>query len=219
MLRSLARISAGLAALAALACRPAVQVGSPATTNAPDGVRQIKYSGDFRAELGVQLWSFREQVKNDPGAMFRMVRAMGLTHVETAGLYGMTPQQFAQAIRAAGLRVTSMHVGYDDFKNNPDKVIADARALGATYVGTAWYPHEGAFTETDARKAIADFNVFGARMKAAGLTFFYHDHGYEPVPYQHGETLLDLIIQQTDPKLVAFEMDVLWTYLPGIDPV
>jgi len=86
------------------------------------------------------------------------------------------------------------------------------------YVGTAWYPHGQTFTEADARKAIADFNAFGQKMKDAGLTFFYHDHGYEPVPYRGSETLLDLIIQETDPKLVAFEMDVLWTYLPGVDP-
>jgi sugar phosphate isomerase/epimerase len=84
-------------------------------------------------------------------------------------------------------------------------------------VGLAWYPHNGAFTEADARKAIADFNQFGRTMKDAGLTFFYHNHGYEPVPYGDG-TLLDLIIRETDPSLVSFEMDVLWTFLPGVDP-
>jgi sugar phosphate isomerase/epimerase len=184
---------------------------------APSGARQIRYSGDFRAPLGVQLWSFREQAKSDPAAMLTMVRNMGLTHVETAGLYNMSVEQFAAAVKNAGLRVTSMHVGYDDLKKNPETVIANARALGAKYVGTAWYPHQGAFTEADARRAIADFNQFGRRMKDAGLVFFYHNHGYEPVPYGDG-TLLDLIIKETDPSLVAFEMDVLWTFLPGVDP-
>jgi sugar phosphate isomerase/epimerase len=111
-----------------------------------------------------------------------------------------------------------MHVGYDDLKKNPDSVIANAKALGAQYVGLAWYPHQGAFTEADARKAIADFNQFGRTMKNAGLTFFYHNHGYEPVAYGNG-TLLDLMIDETDPSLVAFEMDVLWTFLPNVDPV
>jgi sugar phosphate isomerase/epimerase len=111
-----------------------------------------------------------------------------------------------------------MHVGYDDLMKNPQKVIADAKALGATYVGLAWYPHQGAFTEADARKAATDFNTIGRTMKDAGLTFFYHNHGYEPVPYGNG-TLLDLLIQNTDPNLVKYEMDVLWTWLPGADPV
>ena len=219
MSQSHVRIVAALLAVASLGCHRSVQVGSPQSATPAGAVRQITPTGDFRSELGVQLWSFRDQAKNDPAAMLRMTRGMGLTHVETAGMYGMTAEQFGQALRAAGLRATSMHVGYDDFKNNPDKVIADAKALGVKYVGTAWYPHGQTFTEADARKAIDDFNAFGKRMKDAGLTFFYHDHGYEPVPYRGNETLLDLIIQQTDPALVAFEMDVLWTYLPGVDPV
>ena len=110
-----------------------------------------------------------------------------------------------------------MHVGLDEFKNNPQNVIAAAKALGVKYVGTAWYPHQGAFTEADARKAIADFNAIGKTMKDAGLQFFYHNHGYEPVTYGDG-TLLDLIIKETDPNLVKFEMDVLWTFLPNVDP-
>ena len=181
------------------------------------GARQITYRGDFHGEMGVQLWSFREQAKPDPVAMLKLVRSMGITHVETAGLYGMPVQQLADAFRTAGVRATSMHAGYDDFKNTPEAVIANAKALGAQYVGIAWYPHTGAFTEADARKAIADFNAFGRTMKAAGLTFFYHNHGYEPVPFGNG-TLLDLIIRETDPALVSFELDVLWAFLPGVDP-
>ena len=180
---------------------------------------EISYQGDFKAPLGVQLWTFRELAKRDPAAMMRTVRRMGFTHVETAGMYDMTPAQFAKALSDAGLQATSMHVGYEDLKNHPDKVIADAKTLGAKWVGLAWYPHgDAGFTEADARKAIADFNQFGRTMKDAGLSFFYHDHGFEPVPYGDG-TLLDLIIRETDPELVKFEMDVLWTWLPGVDPV
>ena len=172
----------------------------------------------------MQLYSFREQVQGNPvdpadvTAMLEMVRDMGFTHVETAGLYGMSAESLAVALQEADLRATSMHVSYDELKNDPQTVIANAQALGAEYVGLAWYPHEGDFTEAAARQAIEDFNAFGQTFKDAGLTFFYHNHGYEPVPYEDG-TLLDLIIQETDPDLVAFEMDVLWTWLPDVDPV
>ena len=207
-------------AIAALICVTGCQSAGSASTSsspAPDGARQVTYRGDFRAPMGVQLWSFRDTAKTDPSGMLAMTRRMGITHVETAGLYGMPIEKFADALRSAGLRATSMHAGYDEFKKTPEVVIANAKALGARYVGLAWYPHTGAFTEADARRAIADFNQFGRAMKDAGLTFFYHNHGYEPVPYGNG-TLLDLIIRETDPLLVAFEMDVLWTFHPGVDP-
>ena len=214
------RSFAALVALTALAtaCMRTTSAGAPeAVATSAGAARQIRYRGDFDGPLGVQLWTFREQAKGDPAAMLQMVRRMGLTHVETAGLYDMPVEQFADAIRKADLRVTSMHVSYEDLKNQPQTVIANARALGARYVGVPWYPHGSTgFTEADARRAIADFNQFGRTLRDAGLTFFYHNHGYEPVPYGNG-TLLDLIIQETDPALVKFEMDVLWTWLPNVD--
>ena len=204
------------ALLPAIACSRSASVGSPSPSPAMSMATNTRTIGTVGAPIGLQLWSLRSMQK-DPGAMFKLTRAMGVTHVETAGLYGATPEQFAAALKAADLRATSMHVGLDEFKNNPQGVIAAAKALGVKYVGTAWYPHQGAFTEADARHAIADFNEIGRTMKAAGLQFFYHDHGYEPVKYGD-ETLLDLIIKGTDPDNVKFEEDVLWTYLPGVDP-
>ena len=216
--RSLAALVA-LMALATACMRTTSSGATGAAATSASTARQIRYRGDFDGPLGVQLWTFREQAKGDPVAMLQMVRRMGLTHVETAGMYGMPVEQFADAIRKADLRVTSMHVSYEDLKNQPQTVIANARALGARYVGVPWYPHGSTgFTEADARRAIADFNQFGRTLRDAGLTFFYHNHGYEPVPYGNG-TLLDLIIQETDPALVKFEMDVLWTWLPNVDPV
>jgi len=211
------------AALPLLACTRAVSVGSPAASSTSASASGSPSAGNVRtigsvgAPIGLQLWSLRAMARTDPKAMLEFTRAQGITHVETAGLYG-TPEQTAELIRNAGLRATSMHIGMDDFKKNPQKVIADAKALGVRYVGTAWYPHQGAFKESDARQAIADFNAVGKTMKDAGLQFFYHNHGYEPVPFGDG-TLLDLIIRETDPDLVKFEMDVLWTWLPGVDPV
>ena len=204
------------ALLPAIACSRSASVGSPSPSPAMSMATNTRTIGTVGAPIGLQLWSLRSMQK-DPAAMFKLTRAMGVTHVETAGLYGATPEQFAAALKAADLRATSMHVGLDEFKNNPQGVIAAAKALGVKYVGTAWYPHQGAFTEADARHAIADFNEIGRTMKAAGLQFFYHDHGYEPVKYGD-ETLLDLIIKGTDPDNVKFEEDVLWTYLPGVDP-
>ena len=216
------RFSFSLAAIAvlapALACAPRTAVvGSPSTVTASASASDSRTIGSVGAPVGLQLWSLRALAQKDPNAMLKLARSMGVTHVETAGLYGMTPEQFSAGLKAADLRATSMHIGLDEFKKNPQNVIGTAKALGVKYVGTAWYPHQGAFTEADARKAIADFNAIGKTMKEAGLQFFYHNHGYEPVAFGDG-TLLDLIIRETDPNFVKFEMDVLWTFLPNVDP-
>ena len=219
VLRSLATVAA---LVVATACRstPASRepaAAAPAPTSIA-GARQIRMQGDFKAPLGVQLYTFRVLAKQDPVAMLDTVRRLGFTHVEGGSTYGMSMERYLELLRARGLRTTSMLASYERFRDHPDSVIATAKALGAKYAGIAWYPHQGAFTEADARKAIQDFNAFGRKMKDAGITFVYHNHGYEPHPYADG-TLLDLIIRETDPELVKFEMDVLWTWLPGVDPV
>jgi sugar phosphate isomerase/epimerase len=213
--RSLATIAALLAA-AACQSTPAARTSSAPTPT--DGARQIRLQGDFKAPLGVQLYTFRVLAKEDPVKMLQTVHRLGFTHVEGGSTYGMPMARYLELLKANGLRTTSMLASYERFRDSSDAIVAQAKALGAKYAGIAWYPHQGAFTEADARQAIADFNLFGRKMKDAGLTFVYHNHGYEPVPYGDG-TLLDLIIRETDPELVKFEMDVLWTWLPGVDPV
>ena len=215
-------LSAG-ALLVSSAC---ASTASRATTAAPvpapstaSSTRHIDLRGDFKAPLGVQLYTFRVLARQDPVEMLHTVGRLGFTHVEGGGTYGMSMEKYQQVLKESGLRTTSVLTSVENLRAHPDSIIAQAKALGAKYVGTAWYPHTGTeFTEADARKAIAEFNAFGRTIKDAGLQFIYHNHGYEPHPYGDG-TLLDLIIRETDPELVKFEMDVLWTWLPGVDPV
>jgi sugar phosphate isomerase/epimerase len=219
--RSFASVVSLVVATACASAPVSSTTSAPTAAPAPPiaGARRIRLQGDFKAPLGVQLYTFRVLAKQDPVEMLHTVGRLGFTHVEGGSTYGMSLERYAQVLKESGLRTTSVLTSVETLRAKPDSVIAQAKALGAKYVGTAWYPHQGNdFTEADARKAIAEFNAFGRTMKAAGLTFIYHNHGYEPHPYGDG-TLLDLIIRETDPELVKFEMDVLWTWLPGVDPV
>ena len=55
-------------------------------------------------------------------------------------------------------------------------------------------------------------------MAKNGLKFFYHCHGYEFQPHGQG-TLFDLLMQETNPKTVSYEMDIFWVVFPNQDPV
>jgi len=70
-----------------------------------------------------------------------------------------------------------------------------------------------------ARAAIANFNAWGAKLKAAGLGFGFHTHGYEFSPLPDGSSAFDVMMNETDPSLVFCEMDVFWVVQAGIDPV
>lgn len=177
-------------------------------------------AADFHDHIGLQLWSLREQTKTDvPGAL-DLVNKYGITEVETAGTGNLSLEEFIKQLHAHKLKAVSAHLGYDDLKKDLPGAIKTAKALGVKYVMTAWIPHEGAFTATMAHEAAANFNKWGAAFKAEGITYGLHPHGYEFVklPEEGGKTPFDIIVAETKPELVSFEMDVFWVYHAGVDP-
>lgn len=172
----------------------------------------------FKGPVGLQLYSLREQFKKDVPGTFDEVKRFGFKYVELAGTYGLTPEQFKRELSKRGLVAIASHFGYDEYRKDPEAVAKQAKELGLKYAGVAWIPHEGAFDEKICREAIETFNKAGAALAKHGLKFFYHVHGYEFQPYGNG-TLLDLLIKETDPKLVSYEMDIFWVVFPNQDPV
>ena len=168
--------------------------------------------------VALQLYSLRAQLGKDAPAALDEVKSWGITNVELAGTYNLTPEQFKAQLDARGLNAFSGHFAYDRLQNDIEGVVKDAQTLGLKYVGCAWIPHNEPFDEKTLRDAIAVFNKAGEALAQHGIKFFYHVHGYEFQPYENG-TLFDLLMSGTDPKFVNFEMDVFWIVHPGQDPV
>jgi sugar phosphate isomerase/epimerase len=172
----------------------------------------------FPGPVGLQLYSLREQFAKDVPGTLDLVRAFGFREVELAGTYGLTPAQFRAELDARGLRAVSAHVPFEQLRDDIDGVVRDAQALGLREVGCAWVPHQDPFDEKTCREAIAVFNRAGAVLAAHRLRFFWHLHGYEFQPHGAG-TLVDLIMAETDPHSVSFEMDVFWLVHAGQGPL
>lgn len=172
------------------------------------------------APVGVQLYSFREAFKTDVPGTLKRIHDLGFRDVELAGTYGLTAKRFRQLLDSVGLHASSMHVGYEQFRDSLPQVLADAKTLGVRYVGTAWIPHpDGPISVPLAREAAANFNRWGRAARARGFQFFYHVHGYEFVRGDKGVLPMDVLMRETDPAAVKYEMDVFWATLPGNNPV
>lgn len=172
----------------------------------------------FKGPVGLQLYSLRDDFRKDVRRTLDQVQKLGFRHVELAGTYGWLPRDFRVALLERGLDPVAGHFSYERWRDEPDFVIRDAKALGLKYAGCAWIPHEGDFDEAECRAAVAVFNRAGELAAREKIQFFYHNHGYEFQPHGGG-TLLDLMMAETNPEWVAFEMDLLWTVHPGQDPV
>lgn len=218
MTRQLVAVAAALILLIVYGTRP--ESSGPAAQQAP----QPGFAPLFKNPVALQLYSLRESFKTDgvPKTLAK-VKAMGISHVELAGAYGLTREAFKAELDKAGLTPVAMHADIkalsSDTAGDAAQVLSDAKFYGVQYVGNAWFPHERPFDAEDAANAIAAFNKAGAAANAAGLTFFYHPHGYEFVKTGDGGTLFDTMVAKTDPALVFFELDIFWAYHGGADPV
>lgn len=172
----------------------------------------------FKGPIGLQLYSLREQFAKDVASSIDMVRGFGIQNVELAGTYNLAPEKFREDLAAKGLKAISGHFPYERFRDNVESIAADASALGLQYAGCAWIPHQAPFDEKTAREAAAVFNRAGEALARRGIKFFYHTHGYEFQPHGSG-TLFDLMMSETKPEFVRYEMDVFWIIHPGHDPV
>jgi sugar phosphate isomerase/epimerase len=167
---------------------------------------------------GLQLYSLRSQftLRGVPWTLDK-VKELGIKEVELAGTYNLTPEQFKAELDQRGLKAVSSHFPYKRFKTDVAGIIKDAKTLDLKYAGVAWIDHKEGFDEAECRDAIDTFNTAGEALAKEGITLFYHPHGFEFVPHGDG-TLIDLLITETKPEFVSYQMDVLWVVFPGQDP-
>jgi sugar phosphate isomerase/epimerase len=173
---------------------------------------------DFKGPVGLQLYSLRDQFNKDVPGTVAKVESFGITYAELAGTYKQTPEAFKTLLDSHHIKAISGHFDYGRFRDDPEGVAREANALGLKYAGCAWIPHQGDFNEKTCREAVATFNHAGEVLAKHGLTFFYHVHGYEFQPTANG-TLFDLLMAETNPKYVHYQMDIFWIVFPGQDPV
>jgi sugar phosphate isomerase/epimerase len=172
----------------------------------------------FPGMPGIVSYTYRNNFQKDVPATLDIVRNNGITDIEFSNLFGKTAAELRSLLDQRGLHCSSFGVGYDDLVNHTAEVAQNAKTLGASYVRVAGIPHKGAFTLEEARKAVEDFSRCGKILKEQyGLGFIYHNHGFEFQPYEQG-TLYDLLVKETDPRYVSFELDILWAFFPGQDP-
>ena len=183
-----------------------------------------------RWPMGIQLWTVNAEMRADPVGTLKALKGFGFETVETAGLYGMSAATLRKHIEDAGLVCKSYHAGMADLMAASDAHIANARALGATWLVCASPKTPGALDMSkpwleaiysamtvDAWKEDAAW-LAGMTQKAkqAGLVMTYHNH---PMEFRDlgGTTGFNVLAKSSDD--LRFELDVGWVVAGGHDPV
>jgi sugar phosphate isomerase/epimerase len=173
-------------------------------------------AGSAKPPLGLQLYSLRAMLAKDVPGTLRQVKAWGFDEAETFGPFGA---EIAPQLKAAGLGVKAMHIGYDRLSGDMAGVLRDADTLGATTLVNPYLPHQSKpfASREEILKAAGDFASWSKQCRAAGKRFAYHIHGQEFGPAPEG-TLFDVLAKEAGPD-VGFEADVYWIAAGGADPL
>lgn len=167
---------------------------------------------------GMVSFTYRHSFAKDVAATLDTLQAMGIKDMEFSNLFGKTATELRKLLDERDMFCSSFGVSYPDLTTKTREVGENAKILGANYVRVAWIPHDAPFDIEDAKKTVEDFNTVGKILREEfDIIFAYHNHGYEFHPYGDG-TLFDYIMENTNPEYVSIEIDILWTYFPGVDP-
>ena len=175
-----------------------------------------------KKNIGIQLYSVRDEMKKDPLGTLKKVAEMGYKNVEHANyvngkLYGYEPKEFRKILDDLGLSMPSGHTvmggqHYDNAKNDFTdvwkKTVEDAAFMGQKYVVSPWLDVSLRKNFDDCKRFMEVFNKSGELCKKSGMKFGYHNHDFEFSLRLTSVKVYDIILQNTDPNLVAQQLDI-----------
>lgn len=179
--------------------------------------------GESKKVIGLQLYTVRDKIQADQEGTFKRLAEIGYNSMEAAGynagdrtFYGMTPADFAAYLNDLGMPLHSSHTVYE--LDAAEQVCEDTAKTGAEYIIYPYLPDQ--FRENiDGYKTTAEkFNKMGEIAQKHGLKFGYHNHAFE-FEQMDGQLGMDVLLEETDPSLVTFELDLYWITKGGYDAV
>jgi len=195
--------------------------------------------------IGIQLYTLSDMLANDLEGAVAAVARIGYKTVEIPSYMGKTPAQLRELFDRNGIRCTGAHIGMNagteaapGLRGDLGKLAADMHTLGVTHVyapsmaiptdiGLTQNPGEGyayisrvaeAMGEERWKKLAAELTDIGRKLKGSGIGFGYHNHNFE-FAKAGARTGYDIMVTESDPAFVSFELDVGWAAAAGNDIV
>lgn len=168
--------------------------------------------------IGLQLYTVRGLMQNDFAGTLEAVAAAGFAEVEFAGYFDHEPEEVRALLERLGLTAPAAHVPLDALRQDLAGTIALAQTIGHRYLVCPWLAPAERGSIAGYQKLAAFFNDVGKSCRDADLRFAWHNHDFEFEPIE-GTVPFDVLLDETDPELVEFEIDLFWIIEAGSDPL
>jgi sugar phosphate isomerase/epimerase len=175
-----------------------------------------------RLPVALQLYTVRDQLKNDFRGVVHRVAEIGYDGIQFAGYGGLSASEMRQLLQETGLKPAGTHTGLNVLENELDKEIDYNLEIGNKWIICPSLPEARRQDVNGWREIAATLNKIGERCRDRGALLGYHNHAFEfpqipdGLPSDRG---IDVLLGQTDSDLVFWEPDVYWVHKGGEDPV
>ena len=173
--------------------------------------------------IGIQLYTLRDLQAQQPNGVENLIQNLariGIREVELFTLQGRTAAQWRQILVNNDVRAIAAHVGIDRWRSQLDTVLDEAVTIGMPYVGVPGiFDATRPTTAAGYRRLSREFNEFGEAAAERGLKFYYHNHDFEFARAANGTRFFDIMLENTEPDLVFWELDLYWAVTAGVDPL
>lgn len=167
--------------------------------------------------VGLQLYTVRSLMEKDFEGTLAAVADVGYDEVEFAGYFGRSPQEVREVLAEVGLAAPAAHIPLAAFEQDLERILEAAATAGHRILVCPWLDPQDR-TLARYRQLAGFWNEVGATCREAGMRFGYHNHDFEFEPID-GVIPMDLLLEETDPELVEFELDLFWITKGGHDPL
>ncbi|NHK27938.1 sugar phosphate isomerase/epimerase [Parvularcula flava] len=190
--------------------------GSLATTAVLAGCGQQQAASTVQPVSGIQLYTVRDAMAEDMAGTLARIAEIGYGEVEFAGYFDKSPAEVKAILSDNGLAAPSTHVGHDVIRDNPMPAIEAGAEVGHEWLVLNWLAPDQRETIDQYKRWAEVMNRFGEQAKAAGMKAAWHNHDFELMAID-GTVPLDVLIDECDPDLVKFELDLFWAQKAGTD--
>jgi sugar phosphate isomerase/epimerase len=167
--------------------------------------------------IGVQLYMLRQEMRRDPEATIGRIAALGFAEIEWWGAWERTPVQLRALLDRHGLRSPAAHIDPAELTAaRLPALIERAEIMGHETLNVAWTPPAQRDVEGSKRLA-ALLSQAGRTAARVGIRTGYHNHESEFADLG-GQNPWEILITESDPAFVTFELDSFWAYKAGQDP-
>lgn len=163
--------------------------------------------------VGLQLYTLRRPFGEDPIGTLERIKEVGYDSVEFAAPLDMDFAPLSARMKEIELDCPSVHVGLAEITGRPDRVLEVAKELGCRFIVLPFVDPK----EADWRAVVDQAQTFAKRAADEGFRFAYHHHHFE-FDNSRGFRPFDILVGESDPALLFFELDVYWLKTGGEDP-